>query len=1063
MGEAKRKRDRYLAEHGQPSHSSPTDGRSALLTPVPSPNIGILQLSDIHIGTPQDLILNRAEAIARSTNTLSHPVALWIILVSGDIARNGKEAEYQIAERFLNEVRRHVKSFHPTSEVEFVLIPGNHDCDFGLDVRARQMLLQPIAKNADSADVSIVDTCLCVQRPFFDFAGRLETGTVVPSPALTYTRVFTVGGPTVRFTCYNTAWLSQKEEKPGDLAFPTQLPHMVEPPDDVESCAVSVSVFHHPVGWLRPENKRLLQTYIERTSDLIFTGHEHAVGQYHKANITGETVEYCEGGALQMEPKDRAAPATATESTFNVVEVDTTTKRHRFTQYEWVRSQYTPAKRTEWRPFIYGAERQSGLTFTDTFQRTLDDPGAQFTHPAREHIVLDDIFVYPDFNELRIPPPNRPRVSIFRGDIISSRIGPSDLSHVLIYGPDDCGKTTFAKRLCRDLTRRQLATVFISMSQFKATDPDAIAESVHQQELLQYGAVRCARISQLEPARRAIIIDGVQHQVLQHKQIVDALRASFGTIVVLGGDLLKLTDLPLAASATSPFFDFKRFDLLPFGQERRGQLIARWFELSRQAGANEEIVAKKARAASQAINAATNSDLMPSYPLFMLIILQTYEAAQSLDSPASHSRSYGYLNESLIARALSDHAPTDVDTSYKYLSELAYRMYAGSVRRLSEPELRGQHESYCREYAVSLDFKEMLAFLLRVGVIGPEAGGQYEFKYRYIYHYCVARALRDDSRRFDEHVDRLVNGLHREQSAGVLMFLVYLVRDERVVDRMLAKARELYSHASECDLDKDVSRFSELNSEPRELVLPATSPDHNHGQLLAQRDEAAVSEYRAASDEGAASDEVNDVIRVNAALKTIEILGQVVRSFAGSTRADRKQEIVRECYSLGLRAMKALVLLILENREIMLADLERHLREKGLSEEEIGGKASHFVYWLGEAWVLVFLLKTSQAVGLDTLSQTYDEIVERDKSLGVWFVDLAVRLESFSSFPENMIEDLVQKTANLPFTRRVLSRLVYRHMYLYKVDRRLRERLASKLKIRTDFPALQLQAKFGRN
>jgi len=245
--------------------------------------------------------------------------------------------------------------------------------------------------------------------------------------------------------------------------------------------------------------------------------------------------------------------------------------------------------------------------------------------------------------------------------------------------------------------------------------------------------------------------------------------------------------------------------------------------------------------------------------------------------------------------------------------------------------------------------------------------------------------------------------------------------------------------------------------------LPSAAPEDNHREMLARRDAAVVTEQKGVIDPHAASDEVNDIVRVNAALKTIEILGQVVRSFAGSTRAERKQEIVRECYSLGLRGMKALVTLVLENRESMLADLERHLREKGVSEEEIGGKASHFVYWLGEAWVLVFLLKTSQAVGLDTLEKTYAEIVKRDKSLGVWFVDLAVRLESFASFPENMVEELVQKTASLPFTRRVLSRLVYRHMYLYKVDRRVRERLSTKLKIRTDVPALQLQAKFRRD
>src|ERR1700690_1336363 len=154
MGEARRKRERLVDERAEQARGEVHD-KGELLAPVPSANLGILHLSDLHIGTSEDIVLGRAEAIARTTNTLSHHVDRWVILATGDIARNGTAGEYQQAEQFLKAVYRHLHEFHPTSAISFVVIPGNHDCDFSLDSANRRLLLQPIKKNVDSSEESI--------------------------------------------------------------------------------------------------------------------------------------------------------------------------------------------------------------------------------------------------------------------------------------------------------------------------------------------------------------------------------------------------------------------------------------------------------------------------------------------------------------------------------------------------------------------------------------------------------------------------------------------------------------------------------------------------------------------------------------------------------------------------------------------------------------------------------------------------------------------------------------------------------------------------------------------
>jgi len=1055
VGEGKRKRDLALAT-GAATRVGEIPARENLDTGALS--VVILHLSDIHIGSRHDLILAKADAIARTTNTIAHPVNLWVLLVSGDIARTGTSEEYALAYDFLAEIRRGLRDFHPTSDTAVVVVPGNHDCDFALNSGTRDMLLPQILASHDKVDPSVLTNCLAVQRPFFEFLARLEERSDPgPNGALSYAREFSLGAANVRFNCYNTAWASQRREKQGDLTFPVQAPHAPRASSDAHDCVLSVAVFHHPLAWLQADNRRVFQAFLERSSDIVFTGHEHTTGQFQKRNFTGEVVEYCEGAALQSD-------GARSESEFNVVEIDATSRRHRLTQYEWASGQYArKGGYRDWLPFVYGAERQAGLAFTDEFDRRLSDPGAQFSHPARDKLLLEDIFVYPDLHELRIPPTPRKLPDIHGAGEISGRIGPTDLRRMVVYGVDESGKTTLAKRLCRDLTKRHLAVVLLSATSLGVADPDAVEGAIRTQELLQYGRERSVRVAQMAPDCRVLLLDDFHRQTSHRKEILDLLSVSFGTIVVFGGEMLKLQELPYATSESNPFYDFKRYEILPMGHQRRAKLVERWFDLSRGVGTDDEVVAKKVRQACAAIESATSHDFAPSYPLFLLVLLQVLEAASPGENPASQSRSYGYLHEVMITAALSSEPPTSIDTSYRYISELAFRMFSGSAKRFSEAELRAHHASYCDDYAMSLNFERMLLFLERVGVLCVADGGQYAFKYKYLYHYFVARALSDDRSRFESNVPQLIDALHREQNASVLMFLVHFDRDGRVVERMLKKARGLYADAAKCDLAEDVARLSAMSDAPVDLLLPARSPDENRERVLAARDSVAVASPRdEAAEEQESTDDLNDIVRVNAALKTIEILGQVARSFPGSTHRSRKREIVGECYALGLRAMKAFIGLILENREDIFRDLTKHLREKGISEGEVGGRAAQFIYWLAEAWVLIFVLKTVQAVGLDTLWQTYDELVSEDPSLGVALIDLGVRLEHFSGFPENAVEDLIARTAKYPFTRGILARLAYRHFYLRRTDFRIRDRLASKLRIRSDMPALQLQEKFRK-
>ena len=60
------------------------------------------------------------------------------------------------------------------------------------------------------------------------------------------------------------------------------------------------------------------------------------------------------------------------------------------------------------------------------------------------------------------------------------------------------------------------------------------------------------------------------------------------------------------------------------------------------------------------------------------------------------------------------------------------------------------------------------------------------------------------------------------------------------------------------------------------------------------------------------------ISRLNLALRTLEVLGQLVKNFPGSLKGSEKHDLIKESYSLGLRIISMLFGIFQENPEGMI-------------------------------------------------------------------------------------------------------------------------------------------------
>ena len=261
------------------------------------PIIAILHLSDIHICERANPITTRVNAVAAALRAEAMKLDACFIVLSGDIAFSGLEHEYSIANRLLLDLHQKITSDHSTAQVEFIVVPGNHDCDFQHSSDLRELAIENIS-NLDELDVDgdIVHSCLSVQDEFFKFS-KAFTGHLPSATERLYRESeYEVGTHKIRFHLYNTAWVSRLHESPGTLYYPVSVASEADSPS--RPVDVAVSVLHHPLNWLEPGNARSLRSLLERTSDVILTGHEHVPGRFSRSSDTGTRVDHVEGADL---------------------------------------------------------------------------------------------------------------------------------------------------------------------------------------------------------------------------------------------------------------------------------------------------------------------------------------------------------------------------------------------------------------------------------------------------------------------------------------------------------------------------------------------------------------------------------------------------------------------------------------------------------------------------------------------------------------------------------------------------------------------------------------------
>lgn len=1026
----------------------------------------ILHLSDIHT-TPEiagGVLTERMKRVPSLLNEFLPQVEGIVVAVTGDIASTGTQAEYWSAVELLQELKEQLHSVCHGRLVHVICIPGNHDCNFQRDSSPRKVMLEHLLSHPDSkVDTESIAICTAVQEEYFEFQDTISDGTGNLGPRILHThKDIVLGRRRVRFHLFNTAWMSRLREKPGELLFPDTDEGPPESGGDLE-----VSLLHHPYNWLQPNHGRTLRKYVSKRSHLVLTGHEHEPAQELRITAEGGAQEYVEGGVFYD-------PDNVGSSSANVIELNLDNQHWVSVTFFWDGENFREKMR--WNPpsptSFAVVERHRSIALSPDWDKYLKEPDAQYTHPIKGLLNLDDIYIPQQLTRVLIG-----EVATETGATMG-RIDGSTLADEIamggrfaVLGPPYSGKTTLAKMAYRLCLQAGRYPVLLRGSEVRAGSREQQLRRLESAYSKQYSSDTLDLYRQLDREKRAVIIDDFDYTRMNAKgrhELLAWLDDSCSATLVLAEQPLFFEQLTEGSPDPGLLTAFKYCMLMEMGHLLRERLIRKWVSLGQETTITSQELAYQSEKAGRVISVLVRKNLMPVYPFFVLAILQTMESNVAFKEEMG---TYGYFYEYLIHdRMLKSSLKATPETKYAVLADLAFKLHTEQRAALPESEVEEFGHAFRDEHLAAVRVDRLIEDMTDRAELLTQTDEGYAFRYPYIRYYFVARYMRDrlgdpvQGPAIRELVRKMCAEIYREEYTHVVMFLSYLSRDPIVKEELLRNAELVYARCPWCTLT-DETHFLEAGGgtlPPPALTAKTVeqSRDDHMMSLDETQDDPAVLEEAEAN--GRIPKEVLDA---NKATKTLDALGQIARNLSGSLPAAEKVRIITACCGIGLRAMAFYLESARVGHDALVGVFEQSIREaiwrtaemrkargdhrppRELPADILKEKASQLLYAYA-AWLCHIIIKRiSRSAGCEELELVYDRVLQEHKTPAVELIDLSVRLEHLPRVNPADIVAGYEGHEKLPFVQHLYRLAVAERLELFYEEEPVKQQLCTKLGI----------------
>ena len=961
------------------------------------------------------------------------------IVVSGDVAYSGQADQYVLAKSFLKTIQAEIQK-ETASPVSFVVVPGNHDCDFSGNTAARKMLIKSIELSEHpEIDTSIINPCTSIQSSFFEFRKSLEDDSEVDDDLLWRSKRFEVNGKSLGFECLNISWNSCIQETPGSLFFPVSR-YQAKTTEEMD---VRFVVMHHPLNWFNQNIYRTFRKFIRQLADVVISGHEHQGNVGIIEDTESDKSAFIEGCVLYEEK-------SPLNSSFNVVSIDIGNSKFKSIRHKWNGTRYEASEEGTWSEYhTLPANHCNPYPISNSFQEMIDDPGAFIKHPGGQHktnITLSDIYIFPDLRKMGGSEGKK------RNFISSSKLLSPDFTTegVLIEGEEKAGCTSLLYQLYRYYHDRGYVPVLIKGKDLRRANEDDLDDLILKTFATQYDKKQIPDFQLVPSSQKLLLLDDFDDGPLKAADaracLLCAIRKRFGHFVVSVNSMFEMREM-LDGDASRSLISLEHYKLQPFGHVLRSQLIQRWFSIGSDGTHDEASFISKCDQAERLMKTVMTKTVIPKIPLYMLTLLQSLEAGRSGDFKES---ALGYYYQYLLTDAFQ-HAgvkPDKLTELFQYSVHLAWEFHVLGNSELSEFDLRNFNARFSEKWH-TVDFSARLELLIHARVLYC-VGEDYAFRYPYIYYYLKGQYISDnmDKDEIRAYVGKCCNHLYVRDYANTVLFLAHHTNDDYLLNSISASLNSIFQSCSPITFKGDTSNVQKLIDDSPKLTYTGEHPIEHRKRRDARLDELD-DEKDGLADSEEESDNLSLIAQLTMLFKNTEILGQILKNQYSKIPRIRKGELLNELFNGPLRALRDFYNFIEKNPDALVAEIEAELFRKRKTDKEEDRKriAKKVVAGIVQIVSFAFILKASQGANSDSLIEDVRDIVSKNDTLAFKLIELCIHLDSPKAIPRTMLKHIYNESKNDMIAARLIQLMVLNRLYMFKTAEQDMQWLSAELNL----------------
>ena len=648
-----------------------------------------------------------------------------------------------------------------------------------------------------------------------------------------------------------------------------------------------------------------------------------------------------------------------------------------------------------------------------------DISSTEFISQFKDRIEINDLFVFPNLVDLSDPNMEG------KVETVDSLDELSELRHVVLRGVDQSGKTTLCRNFLLHLVYRSRPAMLIDLEEAGSKKPtvDFFQRKFTEQLKGDYGYWR-------HKPDKTIILDNLSARTIGY---VELAKEHFQNIVVATSENVFMAYF----RDETRLSDFKHVKILELKHSQQEDLIRNWKRLDPEIRAgrrqlSDGTVDKIERDLNTIISV---NKVVPRYPFFVLTILQTYEAVfkpQDLKYTA-----YGHCYHALmIARlAILGLDLKEFDSCFNFLGSLAYAVRRSPDGQLAikDEDFRVFEETYKKEYVALRESTQNRLFDQRYPILSRK-NGEVHFSWPYIYYFClgyyISRHFRD-SQEIQEMVAEMVEKSYIKDYAHALVFTIHHSSEQKIMEEILQHTKRVLEERKPVRLDPAETKvFDELLQTLPINISSERSIDEERSVARSQRD---VLECEAIDDvEDSDYDQVNELYK---ALKSMEILSQIVTNKYGSIRVRKLTEMIEAISNTGLKLASVFLLdgsEIDELARFVRARLDEQESPLDVSEQSIREGVSHFTLVL----VLASIENAVLSISKRELERYVVDLCEEKDSAAYDLIHCFFKIDTADRFTEshrNIVSKTLKKNRKNELVKRVLAWKVQHYFNTHRV------------------------------